>query len=117
VLVHSLGDADGQATEVLALGRNLGLSDVETGNRIAEALAEVAHRLVQDQHVSRLVVAGGETSAAVCRRLGILAIEVGLPISPGVPYGFAWPDRRLLLVLKSGNFGTEDLYQRVRDPT
>ena len=52
---------------------------------------------------------------AVCRRLGIQAVEVGRPISPGVPYCFTWPDRRLLLVLKSGNFGDEDLYSRVRD--
>ena len=44
---------------------------------------------------------------AVCRRLGIQAVEVGTPISPGVPFCFTWPDRRLLLVLKSGNFGSE----------
>ena len=117
VLVYSPSDLDGQATEVLTLGRTLGLSDVDTGNRIANALAEVAHRLIRQQRVNRLVVSGGETAAAVCRRLGIQAVEVGTPISPGVPFCFTWPDRRLLLVLKSGNFGAEDLYQQVRDLT
>ncbi len=115
VLMYSPFDLDGRATEALALGRTLGLTDVETGNRIAEALAEAAHHLVRQQRVNRLVVSGGETSGTVCRRLGIQAVEVGLPISPGVPFCFTWPDRRLLLVLKSGNFGAEDLYQQVRD--
>lgn len=117
MLVYSPSDLDGQVVEALTLGRTLGLGDVETGNRIANALAEVTHRLVGQQRVNRLVVSGGETSGAVCRRLGIQAVEVGTPISPGVPFGFTWPDRRLLLVLKSGNFGGEDLYQQVRDLT
>ncbi len=117
VLVYSPFDLDGEATEVLRLGRTLGLSHLETGNRIADALAEVVHRLVHRQRVNRLVVSGGETSGTVCRRLGIQAVEVGTPISPGVPFCFTWPDRRLVLVLKSGNFGTEDLYQHVRDLT
>jgi 3-dehydrotetronate 4-kinase len=115
VILYSLSDREGQASCDLALGRTLGLSDVETGNRIADALAELAQRLVQRRLVQRLVVSGGETSGTVCGRLGLQTLEVGLPICPGVPYCFTWPDRRLLLVLKSGNFGTEDLYQRVRE--
>lgn len=115
VLIGSPSEAETTATEALALGRALGLTDVQTGARIADTLAELAWRLVSAGRVDRLVVSGGETSGAVCRRLGIRAVEVGLPLSPGVPYCFTWPDRELLLVLKSGNFGTEDLYQRVRN--
>jgi uncharacterized protein YgbK (DUF1537 family) len=115
VLLYSPPDHEAQASEALSLGRALGLGALETANRIADALAELAGRLVQERRIDRLVVSGGETSAAVCRRLGIPAVEVGLPICPGVPYCFTWPDRRLLVVLKSGNFGAEDLYQRVRN--
>jgi len=105
---------DGTAAQTLALGRSLNLTDVDTGTRIAETLADLAARLVAAGRVDRLVVSGGETSGTVCQRLGVRAIEVGLPLAPGVPYGFTWPDRKLLLVLKSGNFGDDDLYQRVR---
>jgi len=114
VLIGSLPADGASMSEARAVGRAMGLTEVETGHRIAEALAELAERSVSAGCVHRLVVSGGETSGSVCRRLGIRAIEVGLPLSPGVPYGFTWPDRRLLLVLKSGNFGSEDLYERVR---
>ena len=114
VLIGSSSEGDTVVADVLALGRTLGFTDVQTGTRIAETLAELALRLVSAGHVDRLVVSGGETSGAVCKRLGIRAIEVGLPLAPGVPYGFTWPDRKLLLVLKSGNFAGDDLYQRVR---
>jgi 3-dehydrotetronate 4-kinase len=115
VLICSPSEGEAMAAQVLALGRTLGLTDVQTGIRIADTLADLAWRLLSAGCVDRLVVSGGETSGAVCNRLGIRAVEVGLPLSPGVPYCFTWPDRELLLVLKSGNFGTEDLYQRVRN--
>ena len=106
--------ADG-VRETQALGRSLGLSEVATGERIAGALASLARALVAEGLVDRLVVSGGETSAVACRALRIHAIEVGLPLAPGVPYGFTWPDGELLLVLKSGNFGEEYLYSQVGD--
>ncbi len=49
------------------------------------------------------------------RALRFEAMEVVLPLSPGVPYGFPLPTRRPLVVLKSGNFGATDLYTHVRD--
>ena len=54
----------------------------------------------------RLVIAGGETSGAVVRALGLQALDIGPEIAPGVPAlsarGLNGP---LALALKSGNFG------------
>lgn len=118
VLLYSPQEGDGAVAAVQVLGRSLGLGEVETGARISDALAELAARLVRDGRVSRLGVSGGETSGALCRRLGLPSLEVGLPIAPGVPYCFSREDnaggREMLVVLKSGNFGQEDLYERIR---
>lgn len=75
-------------------------------------LAGIAGRLLEDGRVGRLVLSGGETSAAVCRHLALQALEVGLPIEPGVPFCFPLERPGLALVLKSGNFGSPDFYAR-----
>jgi uncharacterized protein YgbK (DUF1537 family) len=72
--------------------------------------AETARRLV-DGGITRLVVAGGETSGAVVARLGIEALHIGPEIDPGVPALMA-QGQRLALALKSGNFGGEDFFAR-----
>lgn len=95
-----------------ALRQQLGISPVEAGNRISGTLAAVARDLVASGHVKRLLVAGGETSGAVCRALEISAVEVGLPLTPGVPWCFPLDGPLDALVLKSGNFGSDDLCLR-----
>ncbi|MGW8531129.1 3-oxo-tetronate kinase [Nocardiopsis sp. NPDC055824] len=79
---------------------------------IEEALAETAERLVA-AGTRALLVAGGETSGAVVQRLGVGALALGPEIDPGV----AWMRGRrdgedIHLMLKSGNFGREDLFVR-----
>ena len=104
-----------EVERVQRLGAGRGLTATEVGERVAAVLAEIAARTVASGDVGRLVVSGGETAGAVCRRLGIEAVEVGLPVAPGVPYCFPVPGPPVLLVLKSGNFGGDDLYSRVRN--
>lgn len=81
---------------------------------LAEALeglfAEVA-REVTDAGVSRLIIAGGETSGAVVSGLSVDAMEIGPEIDPGVP-ALRAVGRNLVLALKSGNFGAEDFFEK-----
>lgn len=95
-------------------GQTMGLSETQVGERIATALAACAARLIEHDRLGRLIVSGGETSGAVCRELGLRALEVGLPIDPGVPYCFPLSGPPLLVVLKSGNFGAPGFYLKVR---
>lgn len=81
-----------------------------TGLRIATALAEIAARIIDKAPPVGLLSAGGETSSALCRRLGLWALHVERNLCPGVPLCDALGDSPLPLVLKSGNFGTADFY-------
>jgi len=72
--------------------------------KIADGLAKLG--------VRRLVVAGGETSAAVVTALGISGLRVGEEIDPGVPWTASLSDPPLALALKSGNFGTDDFFAK-----
>ncbi|QIE42293.1 four-carbon acid sugar kinase family protein [Rhodobacteraceae bacterium SC52] len=75
------------------------------GAIVEEALAAIA-LAARDCGVSRLVVAGGETSGAVTQALGVSRLDVGPEISPGVPWCFAnSAGHDMALALKSGNFG------------
>ena len=82
----------------------------QAGALVERALAEIAEALVA-RGVRRLVVAGGETAGAVVSRLGVRTLRIGAEIDPGVPWTLAEGDGpRMLLALKSGNFGAPDFF-------
>jgi uncharacterized protein YgbK (DUF1537 family) len=102
--------APSDVRDVQAWGSGRQLSVPELGERIAYALADIVLEVLRGQTTGGLVVAGGETSGAVCRRLGLGALRVGRNIEPGVPLCLSLGDFRLPIVLKSGNFGGTDFY-------
>jgi uncharacterized protein YgbK (DUF1537 family) len=73
----------------------------------------VASRLVHDLGVRRLIVAGGETSGAVLKHLGIRELRVGSYDGPGISRVFAQTPEPLALLLKSGKLGTPDIFETV----
>lgn len=84
----------------------------QTGLAIAYGLARLVRRVVEAQLPAAMIVAGGETAGAVCRTLEFGTLEVGRNIEPGVPLCVALGGFRLPVVLKSGNFGSDDFYVR-----
>ncbi len=94
--------------DVAALQRRFGAAAVS--ERLESALAGLAAALAAD--LSRLIVAGGETSGAVVDRLGCQAFALGAEIAAGVPLLTVLGARHagLGLVLKSGNFGGADFF-------
>lgn len=91
-----------------------GYSANSTGLTIASGLAEVVRAIVEQAKPAGLIVAGGETSSAVCRKLELGALEVGRNIEPGIPLCRSLGRFQLPVVLKSGNFGSPDFYGRAR---
>ena len=81
------------------------------GQAIEQAMADIAEGLVE-AGVRRLVVAGGETSGAVVDRLRIPGFLVGAEIAAGVPVlrAVGARDGKMLLALKSGNFGGPEFF-------
>ena len=79
--------------------------------RATETLFGELARCAVAAGVRRLVVAGGETSGAVVKALGLRALAIGPEIAPGVPALLATIDgSALALALKSGNFGDGDFF-------
>ncbi len=105
------------------------------GAMVEACLGAIARGLVVRHGVGQLIVAGGETSGACVHALGITQMQIGPQIDPGVPWcratlpapaaGDAVADvgrdvgrdvgndagpAALHLVLKSGNFGSDDFF-------
>ena len=66
---------------------------------------------------TRIIVAGGETSGAVIKKLGYCGYEIGESVAPGVPVMMPIEDQRIRLILKSGNFGDDSFFQKALDIT
>lgn len=105
-------------TDIERVGRwasEEGISSNEAGLRIAYAIAKLVLGVVNRCLPAGLIVAGGETSSAICRTLGFGALEVGRNIEPGVPLCFPLSGFHVPLVLKSGNFGSTGFYGNAID--
>jgi uncharacterized protein YgbK (DUF1537 family) len=101
-----------------AVGRvqaDLGIE--QAGRLVEQALASIAVGLVR-AGVGQMIVAGGETSGAVVKALGVKGLRIGPEIDPGVPWTCTVHDDGtppLALALKSGNFGSEDFFLKAWD--
>ncbi|QEL26534.1 four-carbon acid sugar kinase family protein [Bosea sp. F3-2] len=102
-LVYSSDDP----AEVAAVQDKLGRD--KAGGIVEHAFAELARRL-SEGGVTRLLVAGGETSGATVLGLGIRTLEIGPEIDPGVPWTRVVDGPDMVVALKSGNFGTPDFF-------
>jgi len=114
VLVRSAADP-ARVSATQAAGASRGLAAGDTGRVVSAALSEVAARCADVGSFTGLIVAGGDTSAAVCRRLGLSAFRVGAEVAPGVPVCRTLAEPRLGVVLKSGSFGSPDLLLRAAE--
>ncbi|MCX7779727.1 MAG: four-carbon acid sugar kinase family protein [Negativicutes bacterium] len=93
--------------ETKELGRLLGHEELAVSKAVSARLAEIAAAVVARTGLKRLVVAGGDTSGTICRKLGIQGNYVLNEIETGIPAGLAI-GADMLIVLKSGSFGRED---------
>jgi D-threonate/D-erythronate kinase len=79
----------------------------ETSAVICEALGALAEKLMGSFRFQALLTTGGDTTLAVCHRLGVSAIEPLAEICPGIPLGRivggSYDGR--FIVTKSGRFG------------
>jgi uncharacterized protein YgbK (DUF1537 family) len=79
-------------------------------DEVESTLAAVAAGALERFGVGQLLVAGGETSGAVCRALGLRALEVREHVAPGLAWCSPRPGPELRVLLKSGNFGADGLF-------
>ncbi|WP_136440482.1 3-oxo-tetronate kinase [Pacificoceanicola onchidii] len=100
-LVYSSADPEVVRAAQAAFGRTRAADAIEA------VFSELAATLVA-RGLTRLVVAGGETSGAVTTALGLTSLTIGPRAAPGVPLVSA---KGIALALKSGNFGGPDFFR------
>jgi 3-dehydrotetronate 4-kinase len=103
ILIYSTGEP----SAVKAVQEKLGVANA--GELVENTLAAICQGLVKIG-VKQLIVAGGETSGACVKAMGVQALRIGSQIDPGVPW--CYTDTDIHLALKSGNFGTEDFFTK-----
>ena len=82
---------------------------------LSAAMGRLLRNLILASKVSRVVVAGGDTSSYAVQELGVSALTFLAPLAVGAPlcraHGFPYP---LELVLKGGQIGPESFFEDVR---
>ncbi len=104
-----------EAVESLGKGRSLALAlassecTLTLRERLPMMLAEVTFSVLAKQVVKGLFLCGGDTAAAMCRRLEVAAIRVGGEVEPGIPRGVITGGMAdgVRIVTKAGGFGSE----------
>jgi uncharacterized protein YgbK (DUF1537 family) len=103
VLIHSSAPPDQVRRVLETLGRERASETLE------ETFAALARRLVE-AGVRSLVVAGGETSDAVARALGLRRFRIGPEIDPGVPWTLHLGAPPVHVAFKPGHFGSHAFF-------
>ena len=103
-LVFSTSDPD----TVRETQSRLGVA--ETAHAVERFFGCLAEASVHRLGVGKLIVAGGETSGAVIKAIGVDAIRIGPEICTGVPWTQTIGESPIALALKSGNFGDDNFF-------
>jgi 3-oxoisoapionate kinase len=103
-----------------ALGPDTTLSiEAAENDAVGRALGHALDGITARTDLTRVVVAGGDTSSHALAQLGIFALTLLHPItqSPGSPVCLAHRDRggTLEITLKGGQIGNDDYLVRIRD--
>jgi uncharacterized protein YgbK (DUF1537 family) len=89
-----------------------------TARILGTALGEVLQSALEQSKVRRVCIAGGDTSSFAARRLGIEALEMIAPLTPGAPLCKAFapgsPADGLEFVFKGGQVGAENYFGIVK---
>ena len=108
-LIYATANPD----SVRAAQEKLGIAGA---GEIVEATLSTCAVAARDRGARRVIVAGGETSGAVTKALGVSQLDIGTEIAPGVHWTYCQSDgHQIALTLKSGNFGTETFFSDAQE--
>lgn len=115
VIVHtSLGNDDERVIGTDRLFREKNLPKSATAKFYGTLLGEITRLVAADTTLKRIVVAGGDTSSYAARAMGIEAVEMIAPLSPGSPLCKAYAPKsavdQLQITFKGGQVGKDDFF-------
>ena len=113
-LIHS---ARGPDDPRIAAFRDAG-ADAEANRRLGEGLGRALDTIVRRTGVRRAAIAGGDTSSAAAKGLGLYAVTAAAPLAPGAALLTGHSDEAstdgLEIALKGGQMGPPDFFTRLR---
>ena len=119
VIVHSsLGNDDKRVEKAKDIFTKKGYDEIminqQTSKLFGSALGRIVRDVVSQTPLKRVVIAGGDTSSYAAREMGIEAVEMIAPLSPGAPlckaYAPGSPVDGMEVNFKGGQVGTEDYF-------
>ncbi len=122
VIIHSsLGTDDARFVKTYEFFARQGLSQNDIRTKTAElygtALGLIALGVAEKTNLTRLVIAGGDTSGYVAKAMGIEAVEMITPFSPGAPLCKAHAPgmavHGLEVIFKGGQVGAENYFVNI----
>jgi uncharacterized protein YgbK (DUF1537 family) len=123
VVVHSSTGADDPRERAVAdhfarAGASPEEGRIRGGRALATAAGRLLERVLPRVHLRRFVVAGGDTSTTAVKMLGIDALEMIAPLTPGAPLcRVLAPDHYLdgcEVVLKGGQMGGPSFFSQAK---
>lgn len=110
VIVHSTKSGSDPRIAAKLKGR--------TAEVLGSALGKVLREAVEQSSVRRVCIAGGDTSSYAARAMGIEALEMIAPLTPGAPlcraHANGSPVDGCEVVFKGGQVGAENYFEIVR---
>jgi uncharacterized protein YgbK (DUF1537 family) len=113
VIVHSTKSGSDKRIATKLKGR--------TAEVLGAALGQVLRGAMEQSSVRRICIAGGDTSSYAARAMGIEALEMIAPLTPGAPlcrtHAPGSPADRLEVVFKGGQVGAENYFHVINGLT
>lgn len=122
IILHtSNGDRDTRVARTAEIFSRKGLDKVSGNSKTAElfgtVLGKIINAIAAQAPLGRLVIAGGDTASYTARALGIEAVEMIAPLSPGAPLCKAYASSPAIdgleINFKGGQVGDNDYFEMV----
>lgn len=125
LIIHSArGPNDPRVANAVAALKTQGFDEqairLHSGRILGPKLGQILMRILAEHRVSRVGVAGGDTSGHVARELGITAVEAIAPVAPGSPLCRAHAQNDLNgleIFFKGGQVGKDDVWSTILNGT
>ncbi len=119
VILHtSRGNDDIRVRASDQILESRGIAKTETSMLYGTVLGIIARQVAEKTSLRRIIIAGGDTSSHAARAMGIEAVEMIAPLSPGSPLCKAYAPGSsidgLEVNFKGGQVGKEDYFEMVR---
>jgi uncharacterized protein YgbK (DUF1537 family) len=118
ILYTAMGPEDEAIAATRERFNQLGVPEIQSGEFIGRQLGRWTREIMLATGISRVIVAGGDTSGFVTREMGIYGLEMLLPVSPGAPlckaYSLEEKMEGIELALKGGQLGGPHYFSDVR---